>query len=119
MTLYSIRWYFFINKFIDDFYSFYDEGKNEYDFTVNLDKLVDWLKVQKGHLKTILESNFVEDEDYIILKKTKSVKGMGIGGNNTKTLMLCYNCAKELCMISKCEKASIIRKFYIDLVLTR
>ncbi len=37
---------------ITDFYSFYDEGKNEYDFTVNLDKLVDWLKVQKGHLKT-------------------------------------------------------------------
>jgi phage anti-repressor protein len=103
------------SKFIDDFYSFYDEGKNEYDFTVNLDKLVDWLKVQKGHLKTLLESNFVEDEDYIILKKTKSVKGMGIGGNNTKTLMLRYNCAKELCMISKCEKASIIRKFYIDL----
>jgi phage anti-repressor protein len=103
------------NKFIDDFYSFYDEGKNEYDFTINLDTLAKWLKVQKGHLKTLLESNFIEDEDYIILKKQKSVKGAGIGGNNTKTVMLRYNCAKELCMISKCEKASIIRKFYIDL----
>ena len=25
------------NKFIDDFYSFYDEDKNEYDFTIKLD----------------------------------------------------------------------------------
>jgi len=24
------------NKFIEDFYTFYDEGKNEYDFTISL-----------------------------------------------------------------------------------
>ena len=24
------------NNFINDFYTFYDEGKNEYDYTVNL-----------------------------------------------------------------------------------
>jgi hypothetical protein len=29
--------------------------------------------------------------------------------------MLTYSCAKKLCMISKTEKANIIRKFYIDL----
>ena len=25
------------NEFIDNFYSFYDEGKNEYDFTIKLE----------------------------------------------------------------------------------
>jgi len=29
--------------------------------------------------------------------------------------MLTYECAKELCMISKSEKASLIRKYYIEL----
>jgi len=29
--------------------------------------------------------------------------------------MLTYTCAKLLCMISKCEKASLIRNYYIEL----
>ena len=37
------------NKFIDDFYSFYDDGKNEYDYTIDFDKLVFWLGVQTVH----------------------------------------------------------------------
>ena len=42
------------NKFIDDFYTFYDEGKNEYDFTINLELVSNWLNVRKDHLKTLL-----------------------------------------------------------------
>ena len=103
------------SKFIDDFYSFYDDGKNEYDYTIDLDKLAFWLEVRKDHLKTLLESNFSENDDYIILDKQKNGKGMGIGKNNVKTVMLRYTCAKELCMISRSEKSSVIRKFYIDL----
>jgi phage anti-repressor protein len=103
------------NKFIDDFYSFYDENKNEFDYTINLEKLAYWLEIQKSHLMRLLESNFIEGDDYIILDKTKNGKGMGIGKNNKKTVMLRYICAKELCMISKCEKATVIRKFYIDI----
>ena len=103
------------NKFIDDFYSFYDNNKNEYDYTINIDNLTFWLEVKKGHLKTLLESNFNEDEDYTILSKPNNGKGFGKGGNNIKVVMLTYDCAKMLCMISKTEKANIIRKFYIDL----
>jgi phage anti-repressor protein len=102
------------DQFIDDFYSFYDDGHNEYDYTINLEKLAFWLEVQKGHLKTLLETNFVEDEDYIIYKDNNG-KGKGIGGNNRKNIMLNYTCAKELCMLSRSEKSSVIRKFYIDL----
>ncbi len=52
-------------KFIDDFYSFYNDGKNEYDFTINLDNIAFWLDVKKEHLKRLLESNFVLNQDYI------------------------------------------------------
>ena len=40
---------------------------------------------------------------------------MGKGKNNRKVIMLRYTCAKELCMISRSPKSSVIRKFYIDL----
>ena len=104
------------NKFIDDFYSFYDEGMNEFDYSIDLEKIAFWLSVQKAHLKTLLESNFIENEDYIILKPENGKgKGKGKGGNKKENIMLRYICAKELCMLSRCEKASIIRKFYIDL----
>jgi hypothetical protein len=61
------------DQFIDDFYSFYDDGHNEYDYTINLEKLAFWLEVQKGHLKTLLETNFVEDEDSLIISSYKSL----------------------------------------------
>ena len=103
------------SKFIDDFYSFYDEGKNEYDYTVDLEKLAFWLEVRKDTLKDLLISNFIEGEDFIELEKKQNAKGIGRGKNNRKTIMLRYTCAKELCMISRTHKSSVIRKFYIDL----
>jgi len=48
-------------KFIDDFYSFYNEGQNEYDFAIDLEDIAFWLEVKKGHLKTLLENNFVKN----------------------------------------------------------
>ena len=101
------------SKFIDDFYGFYDEGQNEYDFTIDLEDIAFWLKVQKGHLKTLLESNFIENQDYIETKPAEKLPGTGT--NNIKIVMLTYTCAKLLCMISKCEKAALVRKFYIEL----
>lgn len=100
-------------KFIDDFYSFYNEGQNEYDFTINLDDIAFWLEVKKGHLKTLLENNFVKNQDYIETKPKEKLSGTGT--NNIKIVMLTYTCAKLLCMISKCEKASLIRNYYIEL----
>jgi len=101
------------SKFIDDFYSFYDEGQNEYDFSIDLDDITYWLEVQKGHLKTLLEKNFLLNQDYIETKPLEKLKGTG--KNNIKIILLNYNCAKMLCMISRCEKANFIRKYYIEL----
>ena len=103
------------NKFIDDFYSFYDNDQNEYDYTIDLNNLAFWLEIRKDNLKVLLQSNFNEDDDYVIEETKLNGKGKGKGGNNTKNILLTYTCAKLLCMISKTPKADVIRKFYIDL----
>ena len=100
------------NKFIDDFYTFYDNGKNEYDFTINLELIAKWLNVRKDDLKRLLISNFTKNIDYIE-NKLSGEKGTGI--NNRINVFLTYTCSKLLCMISKSKKASIIRNFYIEL----
>ena len=109
-----LKKYSLINeKFIDDFYSFYNEGKNEYDFTINLENIAYWLDLRKDNLKRLLESNFVKNQDYVESKQT--IKGQGRGVSNTKYVLLTYTCAKLLCMISKCEKANLVRNYYIEL----
>jgi hypothetical protein len=75
------------SHFIDDFYSFYDEGQNEYDYVIDFDKLSNWLEVKKENLKRFLGNNFEENKDYILEKKTSGT-GKGIGGNNIKRVML-------------------------------
>lgn len=112
ITIFLKKYSLIDNQFIDDFYSFYNEGKNEYDFTINLELIANWLTVRKDVLKKLLISNFIKNTDYIETKETGQ-KGRGI--NNTIHVLLTYNCAKLLCMISKCEKASLIRSFYIEL----
>ena len=109
-----LKKYSLINaKFIDDFYSFYNEGKNEYDFAIDIENIAFWLDLRKDNLKRLLESNFAKNQDYIEIKET--IKGKGRGASNTKHVLLTYTCAKLLCMISKCEKANLIRNYYIEL----
>ena len=102
------------SDFIDDFYSFYDEGYNEYDYVINLDKISNWLEIRKENLKRLLEDNFEEDEDYIIEEKITGT-GKGKGGNNIKNVMLNYTTSKLLCMLSRTKKADSIRRFYVEL----
>jgi hypothetical protein len=64
------------SDFIDDFYKFYDEGQNEYDYVIDLEKLSNWLEVKKENLKRLLDDNFEEEKDYIIEEK---IKGHGKG----------------------------------------
>lgn len=101
------------NQFIDDFYHFYDEDKNEYDFSIDLEKMAIWLDIRKDNLKRLLEANFSKDQDYIQTKPP--IKLQGTGTNNIKHVLLTYECSKLLTMISRCEKADIIRKYYIEL----
>ena len=99
-------------NFIDFYFSFYNNNDTN-NFIINLDNVAFWLEVQKGHIKTLLNSNFVINQDYIEIKP--EVKLAGRGKNNIKIVMLTYTCAKLLFMMSKCEKASVIKNYYIEL----
>jgi phage anti-repressor protein len=101
------------SKFIDDFYSFHDDKKSEYDKTINLNNISKWLNVRKDNLKKLLIDNFEDGKDYNEFKE-KTI-GKGKGSNNTKTILLTYECSKLLCMISRSEKATMIRNFYIEI----
>lgn len=90
----------------------YDPGYDRVGFTIDLEVIVGWLGIEKGHLKKLLESNFKIESDYTISKETDK---KGIGKNNRKIVLLTYDCAKLLCMISKTEKAKNIRQYWIEL----
>jgi len=53
------------SQFIDDFYSFYDEEKTEYDQAINLNNVAKWLNVQKYNLKKLLKIHFILGTYYI------------------------------------------------------
>ena len=39
------------NKFIDDFFSLYDENTDDIDFVVNIDAVSKWLNILRGNIK--------------------------------------------------------------------
>lgn len=39
------------NKFIDDFFSLYDENTHDTDFVVNIDAVSKWLNILRGNIK--------------------------------------------------------------------
>lgn len=98
------------NKFIEDFYSIAREEYNENDFAIDFYRVVLWLKVRRENLKRLLISHFEEEYDYIIeVEKVKHRTGASIREN----IFLTSNCFKELCMLSRTEKAKEVRKYFI------
>ena len=78
-----------------------------------MENISKWLYVRKDNLKKLLVDNFEDGKDYNEFKE-KSI-GKGKVSNNTKTILLTYECAKLLCIISRSEKANMIRNFYIEI----
>ncbi len=101
------------NGFIEDFFSIAKESYADNEFEINLDKVVKWLKVQKGHLKRLLTSKFEENYDYIISQA--KVKNKNRGSNYVDIIYITPDCFKELCMISQTAKATQVRKYYLSI----
>jgi len=78
-----------------------------------LENITKWLNVRKDHLKKLLIDNFEDGKDYNEIKE--KYDGKRVLTNNKKTVLLTYECAKLLCMISRSEKATMIRNFYIEI----
>lgn len=80
--------------------------------TINLENISGWLNVRKDHLKRLLIDKFKENEDYIQYKE--KYDGKLVLTNNKKIVLLTYECAKLLCIISRSKKTTIIRNSYIN-----
>ena len=80
------------NKFIDDFFGLYD-SKDKYNFSVDLDKISKWMKVNKSDLKRTLIKSYKKGIDYKITRDNN-----GINGNMKETILLMYFTMKTMCL---------------------
>ncbi len=79
------------NKFIDDFFSLYDENTDDTDFVVNIDAVSKWLNILRGNIKKTLSETYRKNIDYkISLSKHTSV------GRPSETIYLTPDCFTPL-----------------------
>ena len=95
-------------KFIDDFFNMYEYKTSNYDFVIDLNKVVKWLKTRKDSIKKTLVQTYVIDVDYMITK-------IGTKGRPSEQIMITPECFKRLCMLSKTEKAESVRTYFINI----
>lgn len=97
-------------KFIDDFFSLYDENTEENDFVINIDAVSKWLNILRGNIKKTLVETYRERIDYkITIEKSTSA------GRPKETIYLTPDCFKRICMLTKSEKGEEVRSYYIQL----
>ena len=97
--------------FLIDFFNLGGDTYGDTYKNINFDDIVKWLNVQKNHLKRLLVANFKIMDDYT--EKKVLIKNNKRGANYVSKIMLTPDCFKELCMLSKSEKAKGVRKYYI------
>jgi phage anti-repressor protein len=101
-------------KFIVDFYSIADENHNDTDMIIDLDIAVKWLAITKGNLKRLLISDFAEGSDYDI-KKVKIKHTNSTGATIKENIFISSQCFKEICMLSRTDKAKEVRKYFLEM----
>ena len=98
------------NKFIDDFFKLRDY-KNIYNENyIDFDKVVELLNTRKNDLKSTLLKSYQIDIDFKVKTLLPTGKGRPI-----EEIMITPNCFKNICMMSRTEKAKEVRKYFIDL----
>ena len=98
------------NKFIDDFFSLYDENMQNDDYIVNFDIAAKWLKLRKDSFKRTLIDSYRKNIDYkTLISKNNNA------GRPSELIMLTPDCFKRLCMLTKSSKGEEVRSYYIQL----
>jgi phage anti-repressor protein len=98
------------NKFIDDFFSLYDENTEDDDFVVNIDAASKWLLILRGNIKKTLIESYRKNIDYkITIEKSLNA------GRPKETIYLTPDCFKRICMLTKSSKGEEVRSYYIQL----
>lgn len=106
------------HNFITDFYVIAKEEYTDNEIIINFDLVCKWLGVLKENLKRVLLNNFELNFDYSL----KTIRKQHKDTKRTSTydkILITPNCMKELCMISQTAKAKDVRKYFIEMVLTR
>ena len=114
--------------FVSSFYCYLNYDKNK-DFVIDLDNVWKWLGFkQKNNAKTLLEKNFIIDNDYVniafVTSKAKNESNINDekikkednrGGHNKQTFMMTINCFKKFCLKADTKKAMEIHEYYIKM----
>jgi phage anti-repressor protein len=101
--------------FVDELFRFYDENTMQTDIVILLDDVAKWLNCSKYELVETLKRSYVENIDYKINKipNPNKIKNK-YTSNNYKLVLISADCFKRLCMMSRAEKANIVRTYFID-----
>jgi hypothetical protein len=84
--------------FISSFYCYFNYNKNT-DFVIDLDNIWEWLGFSKKiKAKTILEKNFIIENDYKILLFDTAQQDKTHGGHNKEIIMLNIKTFKLFCI---------------------
>ena len=103
------------HSFIDDFFKFYTIKNEKTDFTVDLDKLAQWLDCQKTSLFRTLKESYKQDIDYNVRSCPTKKGNSSYGGNRNLCINLTLDCMKRMCMRSKTPKAEQVRSYFIEI----
>lgn len=98
-------------NFLKDFFNLGGDTYGDTYKNINFDDVVKWLDTNKNNLKRLLVANFKIMDDYT--EEKILIKNKNRGANYISKIMLTPDCFKELCMLSKSEKAKGVRKYYI------
>ncbi len=88
-------------KFLYDFFNIAGEKYRDNVISIKFDNIVDWLDVQKNHLKRLLVDNFKKDVDYTE-EKVKVMNKKGKGANYVSKILVtpdCFNFNKNIFLL--------------------
>ena len=104
------------SRFINDFFSQYDDKTKPGDFVIDLDMVAKYLQALKKTLMETLRESYVENVDYKIVGKVESEKTRR--GPKSIKILLTSDAFKLLCMQSRSKKAKEVRLYFLQVEKT-
>ena len=101
--------------FVSSFYCFLNYNSKT-DFIIDLDNVWEWLGFkQKVNAKTLLEKNFIINNDYKVSLLFQQEQKKGRGGNNHQKILMTVKTFKSMCLKTGTKKADEIHEYFIKL----
>jgi phage anti-repressor protein len=99
------------NKFIDEYYSFYEKSENN-RFSIKVEDVMKYLNIQnKKKFEERLRTNFILRKDYEIIRYLHKLEK----GKKDAIYLLSFEGFERVCMVSNTEKGKAFRDYFIML----